>query len=300
MPRRIKGPDGIIRIVPDDATDAEIAEIIQAGPAAPTPAGEGRTGGIGPDQRGFLDRTLDAVADFGPVPSVAAGAVRKGIGDAAAFADALVPDSLAKPWPFRSEPATPDEALGAKAATLAEVGASVAGGGPAVAKGAAAVPTRAKAGRLFQQVMENVGDQPADLAKTGNQALRIAQLADRGGTMPKVVRNFITRATDPTKPEPTYREMRDFYSNISRLSADEMKRLTPQMKRELGELRALLNEALAEVAAKGGQERTYRTAMRQYAMASRIREFAEKAAKYGAGIAGAGAAYNLLKEGGGR
>jgi len=166
---------------------------------------------------------------------------------------------------------------------------------PALARGAASIPTRAKAGVKFQQVMGAVGDKPVDIARAGDSALRISQLAERGGSMPKAVRDLLRRATDPGKGDISYKELRDFYSNISRLSADESKRLTPVVRKELNTLRAAMDEALAKTAASGGQEEVYRAAMREYALASRIREFAEKATKYGAGIAGAGAAYNMLK-----
>jgi hypothetical protein len=144
--------------------------------------------------------------------------------------------------------------------------------------------------------MSAVGDQPVDIAKAGDSALRVYQLSERGGSMPKAVRDLLRRATDPTKGDLSYKEARDFYSNISRLSADESKRLTPVIKKELGELRVALDQALAKTAASGGKDRVYRAAMREYAIASRIREFGEKAVKYGVGAAGAGAAYNMLKD----
>ena len=174
---------------------------------------------------------------------------------------------------------------------------------PLAVKGvASAIPTRAKAGQKFQEVMGAVGDKPVDVSRPGDAALRIAELADRGGMMPKVVRDLLRRATDPTKPEPNYREMRDFYSNISRLSADEMKRLPPVVKKELGGLRESLKEALAKTAASGGKERVFRSAMRQYAVAARMRELSAKvgqtAVQHGgkgaAAVVGAGAAYKAL------
>lgn len=154
----------------------------------------------------------------------------------------------------------------------------------------AAVPTRARAGQKFQQVMQAVGDKPVDIARTGDAALRISQLAERGGSMPKAIRDFLRRATDPSKGDITYKEARDFYSNISRLSADEAKRLTPVVRKELGDLRVALDQALAKTAASGGQERVYRAAMREYRIASRTRELAGQLAKWGAGAVGAGAA----------
>lgn len=178
------------------------------------------------------------------------------------------------------------------ALTVAALGAAV----PAAVR---AWPTKAKAAGQFQQVMGKVGSDPVDVGQAGNAALRISELAERGASMPKVVRDLIKRATDPEKGEITYKEARDFYSNISRLSADEYQRLNPVVKMEVGKLRVALDRALAKTAANGGEEATYRAAMKQYALASRINELATKAAKYSAGAAagalGASAAYNVLK-----
>lgn len=158
------------------------------------------------------------------------------------------------------------------------------------------IPTRASAGRKFQEVMGAVGERPVDVAQAGDVALRIGELAERGGSMPKVVRDLMRRATDPKKGEITYQEMRDFYSNVSRLSADEMKRLAPVVRQQLGALREAMNETLARTAASGGKEAVYRAAMREYAMASRLREYATTVAKWTAGALGATTAYKVGKE----
>lgn len=267
-------------------------------------------GVIRADDRGIVQRTLESASELGPIPAAVVGAVKHGSNAVRQGGDmlragfnALVPENLEVDRPYQREgdaPAvSPDEELGMRAATVAEIATAAKGGlhaGRGAKSVAEAIPTRAKAGAQFEQIMAKVGDLPVDVSRPGDAALRVAQLAERGGSMPKVVRDFLRRATDPEKAEPTYREMRDFYSNISRLSADEMKRLTPVVRKEVGELRAALDKALADVAARGGQERTYRAAMRQYAIASRMRELAEKSVKYGAGVAGAGALYNVLRD----
>lgn len=159
-----------------------------------------------------------------------------------------------------------------------------------------AVPTRAKAGQKFQEVMGAVGPKAVDVAQPGTVALRIAELAERGGSMPKVVRDLLRRATDPTKGSISYQEMRDFYSNVSRLSADEMKRLAPVVRQQLGALREAMNETLARTAASGGKESVYRAAMREYAMASKLAEWSKTVAKWTAGALGATTAYKVAQE----
>lgn len=168
---------------------------------------------------------------------------------------------------------------------------------PIVIRGAQKmIPSATRAGRNFQEVMAKTKDVPVDISGPGNQALRLQELAERGGSMPKVARDFIKRVTDPEKSDLTYKEARDFYSNLSRLSADEFKRLTPAMKREIGAMRVALNKSLEGATARTDSLPQYQRAMREYARASHLREVATKAAKWGAGIAGGGAAYRLLVE----
>lgn len=157
-----------------------------------------------------------------------------------------------------------------------------------------AIPNVERAGRKFQDVMSAAKDVPVDLSEAGNVALRITQLAEHGGSMPMAVRKFLAYATDPSKPAMTYEVARDFASNISRLSADEMGRLTPVVAREVANLRVTLNKANALAAKAAGKLPEYEAAMREYANAMRVRnvinsaiEGAKKTAPY-ATAAGAG------------
>lgn len=144
-----------------------------------------------------------------------------------------------------------------------------------VAKGVKAVgemlPSAARAGAKFQQVMGAAGDLPVDVAKPGQIALRIQELAERGASMPMVVRKFLGRITDPEKGDLTYREARDFYHNISRLSANEFLRLTPVVKREVSGLRVALNSAIGETARVAGKLPEYQGAMKEYASAAKVK-----------------------------
>lgn len=175
---------------------------------------------------------------------------------------------------------------------------------PAGKAGLAALPSTARAGAKFQSVMGAAKAVPIDITETGNVALRIQQLAERGGSMPKVVRDFLRRATDPNKPPIAYEEARDFASNISRLSADEFKRLTPVVRREVGNLRAALDRALTSAASSVGKGDEYAAAMKEYRRAAQGRDVANTAMKYGkkaaitgavgTGAYGAGKAFGLI------
>lgn len=159
----------------------------------------------------------------------------------------------------------PAQMVGGGVETLAEL--AIPG-----AKAVEALPNAARAGRGFQEVMSAARHVPVDVNAPGQVALRIQELADRGASMPMVVRKFLGRITDPAKADLTYEEARDFASNISRLSADEYGRLTPVIAREVASLRASLNQAIGGAAAKAGKLAEYRSAMSEYASAMHLQQ----------------------------
>lgn len=143
---------------------------------------------------------------------------------------------------------------------------------PAFSAAKNAIPSAARAGAKFQEVMGAAKNVPIDISAPGDTALRIMQLSERGGTMPKVVRDILKRMTDPNKPPMAYEEARDFASNISRLSANEYSRLPPAMMREVHNLRVTLNHAVEKAAGSAGKGPQYKAAMKEYAKAARGRE----------------------------
>lgn len=168
----------------------------------------------------------------------------------------------------------------------------------------AAMPSRVRAGEKFQEVMSAAKNQPVDVGRAGDTALRIQELAQRGGRMPKAVNDFLRRTTDPKKGDLTYNEARDFLTNISRLSADESMRLTPGMKRLVGELRAVLDKSTEAAAGQVGKANQYRAAMTEYRRAAKANDFLQNTTrvlkKYGtqgaAAAAGGGVTYKVLGE----
>ena len=167
---------------------------------------------------------------------------------------------------------------GTVGAALPVMGEMAIGGGPVAAKAINAIPRRARAAAKFQEVSAAAKDIPVETKEMGDAALRIFELSQRGGTLPKAVSDLLKRLTAPPKPglspKPAmaYPEARDFASNISRLSADEMQRLTPVMKREIANLRVVLNKANAEAAKAAGKGAEYKSAMREYAKAMQMRD----------------------------
>lgn len=176
--------------------------------------------------------------------------------------------------------------------------AGVAQAGTAIAT--KAIPSAARAGQTFKDVMGAAKNVPVDLKAPGDVALRIMDLADRGGSMPKAVRDFLKLSTDPNKQQMTYEVARDLASNISRLSVNEFQRLTPVMAREVANLRVALNESVAKAAQAAGKGAEYKSAMSEYARAMRLRDAVDevvKSAKKGVPYAtGAGVGYWLTRK----
>lgn len=151
-----------------------------------------------------------------------------------------------------------------------------------VTKAIQALPTMAKAGKKFQQVMGAAKNVPVDISEPGNVALRIADLAQRGGGTnwgPAPVRQFIQYVTDPKRPEMTYEVARDFASNISRLSAKDLASVPPKMMSEIHRLRMAMNKAVGEAAETVGKGAEYSGAMREYARAAKLKNAATTTGK---------------------
>lgn len=160
--------------------------------------------------------------------------------------------------------ATPDQA------TLAgDIGGLVGG------YGGAKFPLKSHAGKLFSEVGGAANQLPVDVAKPGNLALEAQELSKQGNAMPKVIRDFIARTTDPEKPPLTYAEARQFYSSTSRISANESGRLSGVMSRQLNKFRAALNDSLSDTADQAGKLNEYVDAMKEYRRASQIQDLSK-------------------------
>lgn len=140
--------------------------------------------------------------------------------------------------------------------------------------GAKAVPTTARAGKLFEEVMGAAGKVAVDAEAPGAAALRIADLAEHGGRKPKIVNDFLKWVTDPNKSF-TYEEARKFATNLGQLSVQENLSTNPALKREINEMRVVLNKAIADAAQKAGKGAEYKAAMRGYSSAKRIAQMGE-------------------------
>lgn len=161
-------------------------------------------------------------------------------------------------------------ALGAALGGAAKVGA------PLLEK----IPTRARAGSVFQSVMQDAKDQPVNLTNSGDQLLRVQELAQRGTSMPQAAGKLLRRTTEPNSPPLTYAEARDFASNLSRSSVNESQRLSPVMQANIGKLSRAFNQDIQDTAGSVGRGEDYAQAMKDYARAAKTRELITKTAKW--------------------
>lgn len=155
------------------------------------------------------------------------------------------------------------------------------GVGPKLAQGASligeAIPSSKNAGKIFDEVAEKVSSHPVDMTnELSRSASRIQQLSDTGSSMPMAARKFLLRVTDPDKPQLTYKEARDFYSNLSRISADEAQRLTPVMKRALSQFTYDLGKSIESTTARGDQLDKFQKAMSEYRNSMRVQNVLEE------------------------
>jgi hypothetical protein len=167
---------------------------------------------------------------------------------------------------------------------------------------------RDAAGVLFQEVKTKAGNFPVDVEAPGQVALRMKTLYERGAgyTPPSVITRFLNRVTKPGGAPMTYEEARDFYSNATRLSADEALKLTPKAKMTLTQFTHTLGQSIQSAANNAGVGAEHAQAMQDYASAMRYADRLEnlkevatkigtKAALGAAGGAGATAVYEGYK-----
>lgn len=142
------------------------------------------------------------------------------------------------------------------------------------------IPSAARAGRKFEDVLAAAKDVPIAPGGPVTAAMRGKELASRGGTLPKVLRDFVRRSSDVDAPPITYQEARDFYTN-SRLAMSEYLATKPNMWRQVTVFKNALDEAVEGAANTVGKAADYRDAMTEYAHAMKMKNLVKAAAKIG-------------------
>jgi hypothetical protein len=185
--------------------------------------------------------------------------------------------------------------------------------GPIVSRGIqAAVPyiTGTKTGaQKLQQAAELIPNAPIGPsgALAQDEALRALQLGGgnlggkvvgRGGTLPKVLRDYINTQAELGGNPMTYEVAKDFAKNSGRLSAEEAMKISPSVKGETKVILAKFVKAMKAGVQEGADQanpiagQLNAEGMSEYAKGMLARRLAPKVLKYGigTGLAGAGGA----------
>lgn len=163
---------------------------------------------------------------------------------------------------------------------------------PAIAGAWSKIPTTAKAGKLFDEVMSAAKDVPVNLTRTQPALERVAQLTDAGAPVQTAPNKLLLRSQ--TINPLSYQDARDFYSNISQLSAQDKLAMNGPMKRAVNSLRVALKDDIGDTASSVGKGPQYYKAMSQYKNALRLQNAGKTVAKGAATAAGAGAVYSAF------
>jgi hypothetical protein len=313
---RVQDEQGTIHVFPDGSTPEMIAKAMGVKPPA-APAT------MGPDTRGGLQRLNDwwmrrpayegTLGSPGRSPREKAKDISKGIavGSLPLLGGALAAAPLATTLGLAGGTGggVVGGYLGRKAGELVDapelgediggLAGNLAGAGTGLAlktKIPGLFPSAKGAGAALSEVKSVAGNVPIKMGKAGDTALELYTQSQRGGTLPKAVRDLVNRVTKPESKPITYAEAKDFQSNISRLSVAERMRLTPNVQRLVGQLAADLKTSLKDAADTVGKGEQFSQAMKEYHQAMQIRGMTD-AAKAGAwkwALRGAGA-YGIYK-----
>lgn len=192
--------------------------------------------------------------------------------------------------------------LGNAAETAGMLGTEIGqlGVGPGMAEGVSAVeraiPSAERAGKTFQELKGAIGNHTVAMTdRLSNSLSDIKEAVDTGSTLPTVINKFVTRLADLEKGPLTYNEARQFYSNISDLSASERMASKAKDLRLIQEFKHALGETIGNTAEAGGRLEQYQSAMREFAKSKRLSDAYETAKKTAITAAVGGGAYSAYK-----
>jgi hypothetical protein len=145
------------------------------------------------------------------------------------------------------------------------------------------VPSAQEAGKVFSNLVDQIGDHPVEITDRLSNAISDAQdFAARGGQRIKQVFDLTKRITDPDLPDLTWGEARDFYSNLTgRLSPEQAQKLSPKAYRVIGKVTDALDDTLAQTADNAGKLTDYRGAMNEYKTAMNLQNTIQAAKQAG-------------------
>lgn len=168
----------------------------------------------------------------------------------------------------------------AEVAPLALSGADAAFPGRPTVMTSMGIPTRAHAGQVLQDIRTAAKDVPVEPTKTLPALQRFQELTQAGGRKSKAITQLANRLIPGDVPqEPlNFPEARDFYSNVGDVAHSTPlqklmgRGLKPVMRAQAVNVRRGLNEDLTNAAESIGRGEDFTKAMREYALASKLRK----------------------------
>ena len=133
-----------------------------------------------------------------------------------------------------------------------------------------ALPTTSTQGasQAFQELKGTIGTHSVAMTdRLANSLADIKDAVDTGSTLPSVINKFVTRIADTDEGPLTYKEARQFYSNVSTLSASEKMATKGNDLRLLQEFKHALGETIGDTADNAGRLQQYQGAMSDFANA---------------------------------
>jgi hypothetical protein len=161
-----------------------------------------------------------------------------------------------------------------------------------------------KASRLFNEVAIAAKDEPIQISDEVYDALKdIKQLKDTGARVPMAASKLANRLNNVDE-ELHWDEAKRFYSNISRLSANEYQSMAPQANAAVAKLARALGSDLNDAAASVDKGDEYRQAMQIWGTTRAWQKFSSNAWNFAtdkagaalAGAAGGGGMYYGVKK----
>lgn len=187
-------------------------------------------------------------------------------------------------------------AMGTLAGAAAQIAPFVAGGADMAAPNRSLVgqiPTRARAGAMFDSLNKDLAQQPVTLKNAAQPLQRATEIGVRGSALPKAVGDLLTRSQSPI--DMTFPEARDYQGSLSDLSMSDRLAMNGRMRGAVKQLNKNFFSDIQDAAGQAGRGEDYAKAMNDYRNASRLRNAAKIAIPAAAVAAGGGKIARYLR-----
>ena len=161
--------------------------------------------------------------------------------------------------------------------------------GPEVEAVGAAIPSTEKAAKILGDVAEHANNVPVRMKNTWPALEEYLKYQHSGGAPSKVITDMLARMDDFNKGPMTYEDARRFYTNISRLSDQEMSTLNPNMRRLMGGVKEAFKKDIGDAAGQVNQAANYYKGLKEYAKAAKLEKAAGEMWKWAIRLGGTAA-----------